>query len=206
MPSEQTSAKMLRLFVAIELPDAVRDGLARAADSLRRVLPPDALRWVRPEGIHITLKFLGPVEEGRVPALHTALRIAVREIAPFELSTGDVGSFGGRRNVRVVWVGVGGDTGSLGALAERVEDALGPLGFPGEQRPFAAHLTLARVREGTLPAVREQIYVALSQPRPAESPSFRVKRVSLMRSTLGRCGALYDALGSYPLAGVADAT
>jgi 2'-5' RNA ligase len=119
------------------------------------------------------------------------------------LRAGDIGSFGGRRNLRVVWVGVSGDTDALTALAARVEGVLQPLGFPGEARPFAAHLTLARMRDDASPAERERVHALLARVEPAEAPSFRVASCSLMRSTLQRGGAVYDALKTYDLEGTA---
>ena len=192
----------LRLFVAVELPDDVRDAISRTIGSLRPALGDDrSLRWVRPEGIHITLKFLGAVDPVRVPALHTALRIGVRVASPFELAPAAVGSFGGRRNLRVVWLGVGGEIDALTALAANVDVAVAPLGFARERRPFAPHLTLARVRDDASPAAREQIAGALAAFRPPAFESFRVDSISLMRSTLGRGGAVYERVGSYPLEG-----
>ena len=101
------------------------------------------LRWVRPEGIHLTLKFLGNVEEHRVPSITDALAKAT-EAFELTIQPSGVGGFGGRR-IRVVWVGLEGDVERLAALATRVDEACGALGFERERRPFAAHLTLARV-------------------------------------------------------------
>lgn len=195
---------MPRLFVAVELPDNVRASLAATIGRLRDTMASDALRWVRPESIHITLKFLGDVDDARVPALHTALRIGVRDAAPFVLQPAGVGSFGGRRNLRVVWAGVGGDTAALASLAERVETALAPLGFPREPRAFAAHLTLARVRDDATPDERERIHALMTRAETLAMPMFRVDHCSLMQSTLGRGGAVYDALNTYPLEGGAS--
>src|SRR5512140_350654 len=104
--SAEDASKRLRLFVAIELPEATLRALIETLAALRRVAPGDAVRWVRPEGIHLTLPFLGATEEERVPMIHTALRIAVRDAAPFDVAPAGVGSFGGRANLRVVWVGL----------------------------------------------------------------------------------------------------
>lgn len=192
-------APALRLFVAIELPDDVRAALTRTAEALRRAGIDRELRWVRPEGIHITLKFLGPTPQARLPEIEGALSAALAGARGFRLQPGDLGSFGGRRNLRVVWVGVGGDTVALAALAGRVEAALAPLGFPTEQRPFAAHLTLARVRDETPPAERERIHDALQHVRVPDAPPIDVRAVSLMQSELGRDSARYHALVTFAL-------
>ena len=203
-PSDHERPHTLRLFVAIELPDGTKRELTRTIERLRDAIGGDALRWVRPEGIHITLKFLGAVEPERVEAIHTALRIAVRDIAAFTLRPDGIGSFGGRRSLRVVWVGVGGDTEALSNTAAAVERALAPLGFPTEQRAFSAHLTLARVRDEAPASERERIHAATSSFRPPAFEAFHVKHVSLMRSTLGRGGAVYDAIGAFALRGAPE--
>jgi len=220
--------RSLRLFVAVEMPDEVRRALADAAATLRRAGVDDGLRWVRPEGIHVTLKFLGATAPARVPEISSALAGAVAGVRPFGLRPEGLGAFHGGRNlhftrqhpreayptnIRVLWVGVAGNTDQLAALAGRVEAALQPLGFPGEQRRFAAHLTLARVREDADADTRRRLAEALQaylskstqtagRYRPELVPAFppfRAERVSLMRSTLGRGGAVYDALATFPL-------
>jgi 2'-5' RNA ligase len=189
----------LRLFVAIELPDRTKRELTSAIDALKRAGIDENVRWVRPEGIHVTLKFLDAVEPARVEAINTALRVGAQHAKPFELSPLALGSFGGRRNLRVVWVGVGGDTEALSALAADVERALVPLGFPTESRAFNPHLTLARVRDEAAPADRERIAAMLQRVNVPAFTSFHVKHLSLMQSTLGRGGATYRALSTFSL-------
>ncbi len=198
--SAPPSARDLRLFVAVELPEDVRRALAATVTALGRAgVAGDAVRWVRPEGIHVTLKFLGATAEAQVPAIEDALRAAVAGMRPFRVQPAGVGSFGGRRRLRVVWVGVEGDVDALAALAARVEQGLAPLGFPAEQRPFAAHLTLGRVRDETPPAVREDIFAAMEGLNTPPIPPVPVDRVSLMQSSLGPGGASYRALAVFPL-------
>jgi 2'-5' RNA ligase len=221
--------KNLRLFVAVELPDDVKAALAAAIDLLRRVTGERGLRWVRAEGIHVTLKFLGAVPESRVEAiidgLHSALGQAA--IAPFELQPYRFGAFHGGRhmpvefrgtreayhyNLRVVWVGMQGNIEALARLAARIESAIAPLGYPTERRPFAAHLTLARMRDDADRATRESVSEALEQYlsestrtsnfRPElvpEFPTFRVDHVSLMHSTAQPGGAVYRAVETFHL-------
>ncbi len=187
----------LRLFVACELPDEVRRALGSLQDGLRSHLGAAArLRWVRPEGIHVTLKFLGAVEASRVDELTGALSAAIE---PFELNvrSESVGGFGGAR-LRVVWVGLEGDVEGLAALAERIDVALEPRGFPRERRPFAAHLTLARVPDETPPAERRRLSELLSTYQIPAQPSMTLTEVSLMQSTLGPGGAVYRKIASFP--------
>lgn len=196
MPPDPRS---LRLFVAVELPAAIRRELDAVAAALLPHCPAGALRWVRPEGIHVTLKFLGAVDPARVEAINTALRLGLAGQRAFRLRPGALGSFGGRRNLRVVWVGVDGDTARLTDLAAAVERAFVPLGFPTEQLALNAHLTLARVRDDAPPADRRRIAAAIDGFAAPPFTAFPVERVSLMRSTLGPGGARYDALSAFPL-------
>ena len=185
----------LRLFVACELPDEVRRALGRVQDDMRR-LGAERLRWVRPESIHVTLKFLGGVESSRVEAITAALESAV-EAFELRLRLASVGSFGGAR-MRVVWVGLDGDVEGLAALAGRVEAALQPLGFPPERRPFAAHLTLARVPDQVPPAERRQLASLVERYEPPPPPSMTFMEVNLIQSQLGRGGSVYTRLATFP--------
>ena len=187
----------LRLFVACELPGEAREALA-AVQRLLRERGAEGLRWVRPESIHLTLKFLGEVPARRVEAMERALARAVRE--PFRLSVrlGRLGSFGGSSGLRVVWVGLEGDVEALAGLAAQVERALEPMGFPGERRPFAAHLTLARVRDGVSPHDRRQLFDLIRSLEVPPLPGATLETVSLMRSTLEPGGAVYQCLARFP--------
>ena len=201
-PAGVERPEQLRLFVACELPDEVRRALGGIQEDLRR-LGAGRLRWVRPEGIHVTLKFLGEVEAARVEAITAALAAAVE---PFELRLSflqeGLGGFGGGR-LRVVWVGLEGDITQLAALAARVEAALKPLGFPADAsgRPFAAHLTLARVPDQMPPAARREVAELIGRYRSAPLPSMMLKEISLMRSILGPAGSVYQRLAAFPAAG-----
>ena len=188
-------SSQLRLFVACELPDELKRALGGLQDDLRR-LGLDRLRWVRPEGIHVTLKFLGGVEPSRVETIRAAL---LSTIEPFDLrlQPASVGGFGGER-LRVVWVGLEGDVEGLTALAGRVEAALEPLGFSRERRPFAAHLTIARVRDETPSGERRQLASLIERYQPPRLSATRFRRVSLMQSHLGPKGPRYEQLASFP--------
>ena len=224
--------KNRRLFVAVELPDHVKASLGGAIDLLRDAAGDRGLRWVRPEAVHVTLKFLGAVPESHVETIINALRGALADspMASFDLQPYRFGAFHGGRhmpvesrgsreayryNLRVVWVGMRGATDALTGLAARVESAIAPLGYPTEKRPFAAHLTLARMRDDADRSTREAVYDGL-EPYLAEAtrtgrfrpelvpdfPTFRVDRVSLMQSTIQSGGAVYRAIETFSLEGV----
>jgi 2'-5' RNA ligase len=191
------SDRNLRLFVACELPQAARDALARLQEELR-AQGAGRLRWVRPQGIHLTLKFLGDVPGGKVGAVKEALAAAIRSPFSLNLRLERVGSFGGRQRLRVVWVGLEGDTEELARLAAMVEEALGPLGFPRERRPFSPHLTLARVPDNFGVEERRRLADLLEGFQPSPLPSLTVSEVSLIQSFLEPTGARYQRLATFP--------
>lgn len=186
----------LRLFIACELPEEVRRGLEQVRAGLRRDGTERLLRWVRPDGVHLTLKFLGAVPRSDVGRVREALAGAVE---PFSCSVraASIGTFGGARP-RVIWAGLEGDTEGLAALAGRIDEATGQLGFPRERRPFAAHLTLARVREGAGDDERRRLALQVRGYRMPALPSMTLSEVALIESRLGPGGSVYHRLAAFP--------
>lgn len=183
----------MRLFVAVHLPQEIRDGLASVQDRLRRAQAD--VSWVKPANLHITLKFLGETEPKQLARIGVVLAEAARGAAPFSLAVAGVGTFGGRIP-RVVWAGVTDGAAPLETLAGAVEDGLARLGFPKERRGFAAHFTLGRVRsprnaDGLLAAIRDEPTTALG--------TVRVEEFVLMQSQLDPGGSIYTALEHFPL-------
>ncbi|GAG17445.1 unnamed protein product, partial [marine sediment metagenome] len=189
--------QLLRLFVAVDLPGQVREALARLQGGLRSHDLSD-LRWVRPQGIHLTLKFLGETPAGRVAAITEALAGAIRGRRRSRLALGALGTFGGRRRPRVLWLDITGDIEHMRELQAAVEVALVEVGFPPEERGFSPHLTLARVPQPGRPDTAERIAQALESVAPPRS-EFDVREVVLMRSTLQPGGAVYERLAAFPL-------
>ena len=191
-------AETLRLFLAIELPGEVRDALSRLQHELqRRGL--EKLRWVRPEGIHLTLKFLGSTPTEKVPAIEDAVTEAVIDAAPHELVLGNLGTFGGSRP-RVLWVDLKGEVDAVRRVQEKVESALNDLGFEREERGWSPHLTLARVRPETAREAAGALPHAISE---VDVPArvVPIHEVSLMRSVLRPSGAVYERVAVFPLSG-----
>ena len=186
----------LRLFVAIELSDEVREALGWLQAELRsRGL--EKLRWVRPQGIHLTLKFLGETSADKVPMIEEALGKAVEAAPAHELALGAIGTFGGN-NPRVLWIDLRGDLEVMLGLQERVDSVLAELGFPRERRKFAPHLTLARVR----PEIAHEMAGPLARAIRAAGPptaTVAIREVSLMRSVLGPGGAVYERIAAFPV-------
>ena len=190
----------LRLFIAIELPAAVLAALNDAQHSLQRESALARLRWVRPEGIHLTLKFLGETPAEHRPAIEAAITRAVAGVAPFELRLGKLARFGSHQSPRVVWIDVAGDIGALTGLQANVEREIAPLGYPSESRPFSPHLTLARVPPERAREVAAPLEDAIARAT-APSATMKAEEVSLMKSDLKRGGAVYTQLFAAPLFG-----
>lgn len=189
----------MRAFIAAGLPTEVLEALSRyqrqlGAPRLRYV------KWVSVEGIHLTLKFLGNVEDARLPDLAEALNMDLRGIQPFSLQTGAPGAFPNVRTPRVLWVGLAGDIETLQVLFGTVEKALAPFGFPPEERPFAPHLTLGRVRETATSADRRQLGQALAGLVAEKALKITVDAVHIMKSDLAPAGARYTKLTTILLA------
>jgi 2'-5' RNA ligase len=145
--------------------------------------------------LHVTLKFLGQIDPARVDAIADALASAAARTAAFDLDVRGLGAFPTANRPRVLWAGLE-PAAPLAALAREVDATLGALGLPRESRPFAAHVTLGRVREG-----RRNPALAPALARPADCGRLPVTRISLMRSELNPRGARYTELTSVLLAG-----
>ena len=194
-----------RLFIAAVPPPSVRAALVAVQDALRAgPAPPDAgprLRWVRPEAMHLTLRFLGETPGARAPAIERALAATAAASAPIDLRLGALGTFGGRRP-RVVWVGLEGDLAALAACAAMLNRSLAAEGFPDDPRPLRPHLTLARLsgRAGRGAHARLRSLVAAAPSKPAVA-GFRVEALELIRSELRPDGPRYTTLLTTGLGG-----
>lgn len=189
--------EQVRLFVACEVPDEVKRDIGEVIQSLRS-RSGTAVRWIRPDGVHVTLKFLGEVPVRKLPAVKLAIQEAVVGHQPFELEFSNIGTFGGREGLRIMWVGVAGDVLRLEALVRAVNAALAVVGFEPERRPFRPHLTLGRVRDEVPTRQRAEIEVQVGKTQVPQT-SWRTAQVSLMRSRLTAQGAVYEVLATFPL-------
>ena len=188
----------LRLFLALDLPEAHRREIGERAARLRSRLP--AARWVRPEALHLTLAFLGSVEAARVPELSAAVAPAFAAVDPLTVTVGGGGTFPPGRPARVAWVGL--DAGpDLPALQRAVSSAaFAALDLEPEGRPFHAHVTVARPRRPWNRRASED-FVRVFEATVGEA--FEAREGVLYRSELGPGGSRYTALERYPLAGPA---
>ncbi len=183
---------MIRAFIAAEISDDARGAAAELMRALRRAPDGDEVRWVRPETLHLTLRFLGDVEPDAVGDIAACVGKAVADAAPFELSLGEAVAFPSPRRPRVVALGVVPEE-PLVQLAGCVERGVVAAGFPAEERRFRAHLTLGRLRGRRLPDL-----AALPAP---EAPPFPVDEVVLFSSRLRPQGALHTPLERIALGG-----
>ena len=175
----------IRTFVALEMPVAVKRQVVSVARHLSHL---GQMRWVRSEGVHLTLKFLGDVEENRVADIVSAVQQVASKFQPFALSTAGLGGFPRLERARVLWLGVEGDLERLRILQGRIAQKLEDLGFERERRRFFAHVTVGRAR-------RKPVRVIAENATKWRAVNFSVDRVSVMKSTLRPEGAVYTPLG-----------
>lgn len=180
----------MRLFVALEIPSAVRDNLAALIKSLRAVSP--QTRWVRPENLHVTLKFIGEVPETKLGSIRGTLA-GVRSEQPVALDFRGLGFFPNEKHPRVFWAGIEASP-NLKTLAADVEGATEKLGIRREQRPFSPHLTLARFE---LPRLPEALRAAIPENAGREFGSLRTSQFHLIESKLKPSGAEYTTVESF---------
>ena len=184
----------LRTFIALPLPtDWVRQ-LAETISELSRALP-TGVRWVNPDGIHLTLKFLGATDALVVPKILTAVAENFDGSDPPMLTLAGLGTFPAGRNPRVIWAGVSGGVEGLADLNRRAEDSVDGLGWSRDTRPFRPHLTLGRVRDRVNPRQREAISDVVVAARLPAVHNWRPDTVRLYRSVLTPRGAQYSSLG-----------
>ena len=189
----------IRAFVAIELPPEVKAGLATMIAEIDRASVA-GVRLVRPEGIHLTLQFLGDISAELVERVVAAVSRVSRAHNPFTLNLGGAGAFPSRSSPRVLWVGVEGEQAALASLRQDIEDALEPLGFARDDREFTPHLTV-RLEGRASAADRRRVTQGLFSATVEPGPRIDVDSISLMQSTLLPDGAVYERLASMPLAG-----
>ena len=184
----------MRAFIAIEIPEVIKEGLARAQDRLKGA-GVDA-GWPRPEGIHLTLKFLGETSDQRVPQIVQALALGLGGTGRFRLSPDGVGTFPNPASARVVWVGITGDVGRLVALQAAVEKAMVGMGMERDDRPYTPHLTLGMIKRIRKP---DMWLKGLEGIKNFRLPGFEVTAISLIESKFRPTGAVYGELGRVAL-------
>ena len=182
----------IRSFIALNVPEECRGRVVAFQSELRSF--PEPVKWVRTEGIHLTLKFLGDISESRVAPIEKALAEVLRDRKSFTVQIAGLGAFPRLKQARVLWVGLKESADQLVSLAQSIEDALEPLGFPRERRKFSPHLTLGHVKRRL-----SGDFIGHFQNLVFDAGSFRVECVHLMQSQLRPAGAVYSILTDLPL-------
>jgi RNA 2',3'-cyclic 3'-phosphodiesterase len=182
-----------RVFCAVELPEGLRGRVAERAEGLRRSFPRVRASWVRPESLHLTLKFVGEVGPARVEDLSDAAGRAALGGGPFELTLAGAGTFPPHGPPRVLWLGIQDASGGLARLQGRLEDECAAAGFAREPRAFSPHLTLARLRE---PRDAREL-AAVHRESPFEPQTFAVNELIVMRSELRPGGSRYTPVSRH---------
>lgn len=192
--------EQVRSFIAIELPEEVKAGLSQLQSCLKSGTR-TYVKWVDPNSIHLTLKFLGNIAANKIGDITRAMETAVQGVPPFQLELKDLGVFPNLKRVQVAWVGLIGEIDKLKLLQQRIESELAPLGFAPENQPFTAHLTLARLRESASPRERQEFGQLFTSAKLEVTRPMKVDSISLMRSQLTPGGAIYSQISAVGLKG-----
>ena len=196
----------MRIFCAVDLPDDVRAQAAAHISRLREAAAtaasPLKISWERAEKLHLTLKFLGELEDARIEALTRAAKRAAESVEKFALTLVEAGAFPANANPRVLWLGLRDETKHLAALHERLEEECARENFPREARAFHPHITIARIR---IPNAAPARHLArLHRETGFEPASFKVNELIVMQSQLGAAGgSRYTPLSKHELKAVA---
>ena len=193
--------KQVRTFIAIELDETINAALTDLQEQLKAEVPQGSVRWVRPEGIHLTLKFLGDVPVNRIEEMEQVLTQACAGFPAFSFSVEGLGCFPNPRRPRVVWVGVREESGTLKGLQKAIEDGMEKVGFAPEGRRFHAHLTLGRTQRRASSGDVRRLGQLVTGTDIGLLGRMDAQEVSLIKSDLKPTGAVYTQLAAVRLEG-----
>ena len=188
---------MLRLFIAVELSQEVREQLGRLIGELKKH-GCKSTRWVNPENLHLTLKFLGDTSPATLPVLKQTIQAACKAIPAFQATARGTGMFPSTQQPRILWAGLESGT-ALGNLVSALDSGLVKLDYKKENRPFSPHLTLARIACPENTPAFEMTLKTLSAVKEKEFGSIIVRRITLFQSTLAPGGSIYTPLERFQL-------
>jgi 2'-5' RNA ligase len=189
----------IRAFIAVPLPDDLLAQFAALQRRLERQVPPRSVRWVRPEGIHLTLKFLGDTPSDKLPGIQAGLAAVARNAPACTFTVGGLGCFPNPHRPRVVWVGVQEPTGRLALLQDAVEEVVAPFGYPPEGRGFTPHLTLGRIQRRASRDDAARVGEVVVASDVGILGEVAAERFALIRSVLKPTGAEYTTLADFGL-------
>jgi len=190
---------LLRAFVAIEIPNEIKKEIAGQTAGLQRAIA-QSVRWVAPENLHLTLKFLGDISSTNLGVLTQALETEASQQAPFQITVGSLGAFPNMHRPRVIWIGLEAPPG-LGKLQHSIDAATNRLGYSSDDKPFSGHLTIGRVRQQSSSAEMAGLRSALEKTKVGLMGTFSAKSVHLFRSDLQPDGPIYTCLFTAALGG-----
>lgn len=179
----------MRVFISVELPDEIKKKVAEAAAPLKEV--ESGIKWVETHNLHITLKFLGWVEDPKIDNMIELTNKAVAGTGSFKVKFSGMGTFPPGKSPRVIWVGVneGGDT--LAQLAEALEEGLSRAGYRSEGREFSSHITIGRVKDKKgVDKVKER----MAEIQKTDFGEMVVDHIDIMKSTLSPKGPVYEKI------------
>lgn len=184
---------MLRSFIAVEIPSEVQNLIAENIAPLKNILPKPLIRWVASRNVHLTLKFLGEVSPANLERLAGTLKGEAASHEMFSMSIGCLGAFPNQRRPRVIWIGLDAPA-ALVTLQHAVDAAAAQMGFPREQRPFSAHLTVGRVAQAASAPDLQHIRSALETTKVGILSTIRVQAIHIFKSDLQPGGSVYTHL------------
>jgi 2'-5' RNA ligase len=193
---------MTRTFIALEMNEDMQRRLAGEVRRVAQALP--GVRCVDPAGIHLTLAFLGELDDEQLAQAMAASEIAARRVAPFSCRLTRLGIFGSPRQPRVIWMGIDEPSGALALLHRTLTYELTRRGFETDQRPFSPHLTLARIKSPLSADEQQSLQALLASGQPGSAPTrdgYPARTLNVMKSELSRAGARYTCLRAFPLDG-----
>lgn len=186
----------MRTFIAIELPPDIKNILSRIQDELKQSRAD--VKWVNPQNIHLTLRFLGEIQQDLVDKLRAVLEQIAQKNSPFSVRLSNLGAFPKLQYPRVVWFGINNDQPVLD-IARNLENEIVKIGLSAEDRPFSSHITLGRVRSGLNRKALVEKIESLNKNFSSSSPEFKVLSITLFKSTLTPQGPIYESVLNCPL-------
>jgi len=181
----------MRTFIAIELPQEIKDFLSRLQGELKASRAD--VKWVEPKNIHLTLKFLGEIDEKKLEKVSEIMQETVKEKDKFQMRISSLGAFPKIDSPRVIWVGVALGDKEVKAIAEDLEEKISKIGIPREARPFSSHITIGRAKSSLN---RQELVQDLKNKADlgGKNLDFYVTKITLFQSTLTPKGPVYEAL------------
>ena len=187
-------ADEIRSFIAVLISDDLKRRIAVVQEDFKKAAPD--VKWVEEENFHITMKFLGDTRTDELDAIREAIEAAIGDLPPFAAEISGAGAFPNPRRPRTVWVGITSGVDQLAEIAKRIESALETIGFPKEDRPFKAHITIGRVKDDRGVG---KLAGALQEAESVQLGTVNVASVAIMKSELRREGPIYSVLGEISL-------